>query len=1173
MIHPFSSPTRNKYISRAFFYGFLLSISLPIVRPQASPESISSVKAQAKTDAGLENHVQADPQTIRLEQGKQIERELAGGQSHSFQMTLSAGQYVKLMIHQCGIDVVVRLFGPDRKQFAEFDSEIRAHGEEHVEWVAEVTGSYRLDLLSNFKQEAAGRYGIQVTESRVATDNDQVLHEARIFYTKFLCLYRAGKYNEAFPLANRVLATRERVLGAEHFDVVCSLNNLAILYFETGKYEKAEALFRRVITIREKTLGPEHPEVAKALNNMGIIYKERGDYARSETFFGRALAILKKVLGAHHPGVAQLLNNQAELYRERGDYAKAEPLYAQAIIIKERALGVEHPDVAATLNTLALLYEERGDDAKAEKYYERALAILEKVLGPDHIMVARTLGNLANLYRDGRGDYIKADMLYRRALTMLEKTLGPDSIDVTRILGSLAILCRKRGDYAKAESLYELTIASMEKTFGPDHSFTADVLKDNAVLYALKGDTAHAVTELTRANAIDERNLSVSLAIGSERQKLAYLDTFSKWTDITLSLHSQAALHSPQALDLAFTTLLRRKARGLEAMTDTISTLRRHATPENQMLLDRLAEARSHLAAITLKEQDAAKPDVYRARIEPIREKVEELETELSSRSAEFRNQAKPVTLSSVQSALPAGSVLIEFACFTPRDMQTEKVLPHHYLAYLLPAQGEPKWVDLAEAAPIDRAIDAWRKALRNPKRLDVKRLARVVDEKLMRPIRSILGELTHDARHLMIAPDGSLNLIPFAALVDERDQYLIDSYSITYLTSGRDLLRLKTTDLSKGAPLVMANPEFGDPATIALGRGVESSGKSRVPIRAELQLDPTQLFFQPLPASRYEALAIKAILPQASVLQKGQATETALKQARGPRILHIATHGFFYDNKRECQSPEDDLSRAASPRTRGVVSPQTTHYTVQLESNASLDLAQETVKRLKAQGIDVYILKSKVNGKKDVFFRVRSGKFSTQAEAREYGAFLQGKRVIREFFVANYLPSRIGMGEPAPAIAGLRLSKFVARVKDPLLRSGLALAGANQGKNGNDDGVLTALEAAYLDLSGTKLVVLSACNSGVGDVKNGEGVQGLRRALVLAGSESQVMSLWPVSDVAAKDLMIPYYRALQQGEGRSEGLRQVQLRILRERKDWQHPFYWAAFIQSGEWANLDGRR
>ncbi|MBO0722445.1 MAG: CHAT domain-containing protein, partial [Blastocatellia bacterium] len=177
--------------------------------------------------------------------------------------------------------------------------------------------------------------------------------------------------------------------------------------------------------------------------------------------------------------------------------------------------------------------------------------------------------------------------------------------------------------------------------------------------------------------------------------------------------------------------------------------------------------------------------------------------------------------------------------------------------------------------------------------------------------------------------------------------------------------------------------------------------------------------------------------------------------------------------------------------------------------------------------------------------------------------------------------PTRIIPPEaPGPALAQakprtvqrgttLRLSKFAAQVKDPLLRSGLALAGANEGKSGDDDGVLTALEAASLYLSGTKLVVLSACDTGVGEVMRGEGVQGLRRALILAGSESQVISLWPVSDEATKNLMIQYYKVLLQGQGRGEGLRQVQLRMLRYRKKWQHPFYWAAFIQSGEWDKL----
>ena len=133
-------------------------------------------------------------------------------------------------------------------------------------------------------------------------------------------------------------------------------------------------------------------------------------------------------------------------------------------------------------------------------------------------------------------------------------------------------------------------------------------------------------------------------------------------------------------------------------------------------------------------------------------------------------------------------------------------------------------------------------------------------------------------------------------------------------------------------------------------------------------------------------------------------------------------------------------------------------------------------------------------------------------------------------------------------------------------------MSGANRRNSGDEDGVLTALEAAGLDLWGTKLVVLSACDTGVGEVKKGEGVYGLRRSFVLAGSESQVMSLWKVRDDATRDLMIAYYANLYQGRGRGEALRLVQMQMQRDPRR-KHPYYWASFIQSGEWANLQGRR
>jgi CHAT domain-containing protein/Tfp pilus assembly protein PilF len=1026
-----SEDRRRQVISRNlanFLNLFLLSSLLPVkFSPQPLGWTLGAIRQSAQGAAQEPNGAGNEKDVRTLEPGQSIKRELAGGQEHTYQIKLSVDQFLKMVVEQQGIDVAVQVMGPDGSQIFRFNSEISLRDNELAPLVAEATGDYRLIVQPTQKLAAVGAYEIRIEEMRAATENDRALHEARKLFDEARKLRDAGKYDEALPLFERVIETRQRILGPDDRDLADVFFNLAVFYFYKGNYLKAEPLSNRALAIQEKTLGPEHSDVANSLNLLAGLYFNKGDYEKAEPLSNRALAIKEKALGPEHSDLAFYLNKLALIYDKKGEYHKAEPLYVRALAIREKTLGPEHPFLATSLNNLANLYYKKGDYAKAESLHRRALTIREKWLGPGHRSVAESLGNLANIYRD-RKDYAQAEPLYLRALAIQEKTLGPQSPHIARTLNYLAMF------------------------------------------YLAKGDIARSIAIQSRANAVTEYNLSLNLDPGSERQKLAFLALVSEQTDFTLSLHSQAAPDNPQALNLAFTTLLRRKARGLDAMTDTIAALRLHATPRDKELFDRLADARSQLAELTLRESGATLPETSTAQLRPLEERVETLEAELSIRSAEFRAQAQPITLAAVQAALPADSVLVEFVVHTPWNTRAEKRRAPRYLAYVLSAQGQPKWADLGETAPIDRAVGAWRRALRDPRRTNFKQLGRVVDEKVMRPVRSLLGDRLGETSHLLIAPAGSLNHIPFAALVDEQNRYLVERFAISYLTCGRDLLRLQTSEPSKNAPLVVANPAFGRVWPIAV-RAAQSSGEGLAADQARVQIDPARIIFQPLPGTEYEALAIKAVLPEASVLLREQATEAVLKQARAPRILHIATHGFFLGD-------QDSLpKRAQSP----------------------------------------------VNNNQ-------------------------------------------------PRAFNLQLSRRIAQVENPLLRSGLALAGANQGKNGDDDGVLTALEAAGLDLWGTKLVVLSACDTGVGEVKKSEGVQGLRRALVLAGSESQVMSLWPVSDEGAKELMIEYYRALRQGEGRCEGLRQVQLRMLRS-KYRRHPFYWAAFIQSGEWANLEGKR
>ncbi|HKQ75955.1 MAG TPA: tetratricopeptide repeat protein [Blastocatellia bacterium] len=1028
---------------------------------------------------------QVDPAARELEMGHPIMREFAGEQRHSYQLTLQAGQFLRVMVEQRGANLAVLVFGPDDKQVAEFDGEITTQGREEVTQVAETTGRHRLVVQTRQPGAPVGGYEIRILELRAATEQERVMAQARHLNVEFFALHNAGKYDEASQLGKRVIELLEAALGAEHIEVSTALGNLANLYSDQGAYDKAESLYRRSIAIKEKELGTEHPSLAEALTNLANLYLEQEDYLQAEPLHRRALSVKEKSLGPEHSEVARSLENLSLVYCGKGDFARAEPLQLRALAIKEKIHGPEHRSVAASLNNLASLYWEQGNHTEAERFYERALAIKEKALAPDHPSLANTLHNLAYVYYH-RGDYLRAEPMHRRALAIKEKALAPDHPSVANSLDSLASLYHSAGDYARAEPLYRRALGIWERAFGPSHPEVATVLTHLAVLYEARGELAQAVALQARANEVSERNLRINLVAGSERQKLAFLTTLADQTDYTISLHIRSAPHDAAALDLALTTILQRKARVLDAMSDTLGALRRRLDSQDQTLLDQWRETNNQLAKLTLDGSQQIIPAERQNQIAALELKKEEFEAEIGRRSEGFRIESRPVSLATVQSVIPLDSALIEYFSYRPFNAKSkipsEASGPPRYVAYVLRRQGAPQWVDLGEAKEIDDIIARWRKTLRDPAKPGANRLARQLDERVMRPVRALIG----DARRILISPDRMLNLIPFAALKDERNQYLVERYSFSYLTSGRELLRFQTPLPGNPQQVIVADPAFGEqPGAVLAERRAIKLRPDQKPAAIEAPdqtgakgVNLNQFYFPRLLGTAGEARALKAILPRAAVFTREQATEAALKRLSRPHILHIATHGFFLDDS------ADGIEKMTTG-TRDVV----------LASNGVAEAAT-------------------------------------------------------------------GLSRTLP--------------ENPLLRSGLALAGANLRRSAttqqDDDGVMTAMEVAGLDLWGTKLVVLSACDTGVGSVKNGEGVFGLRRALALAGSETQVMSLWPVSDEGARDLMIAYYKALQRGAGRGDALRRVQLQMLK-RKDRRRPFYWASFIQSGEWANLDGKR
>ncbi|HST53771.1 MAG TPA: CHAT domain-containing tetratricopeptide repeat protein [Pyrinomonadaceae bacterium] len=1051
---------------------------------------------------------QSRREIITLESGKPIGREISGGQKQIYRLALTEGQYALVTVEQRGIDLTAHLFAADGQLVADIDSQRSPQGTEKIEVVAEAAGTFRIEVEPSLPKALAGAYAIQLDELRAATADEKLLYRARQQFYESLRLNVAGKTDEALELARSALDTREKILGENHADVAASLRALGMLYVskndpaqaeailqramettakisgtesleyadvlhwlarvQSGKGDRAQAeqLNRRALAIREKAAGPESMPVANSLINLAALYRARNDLPGAEQSYLRALAIREKLLGADHADVGAVLNNLGLLYYGAGDYDSAEPILERALAVEEKALGPNHRYVADDLNNLGLVEWKRGNYEKAKSYYLRALSIFEKTSGLESQRVAGTLTNLGIIYKEADRDYVKAEESYQKALAIMLKVAGEDSVTTANIITSLAIIYRLKGDYDRAEKFGLRAIAIYEKVLGPNNQNTLMALFSLARIYAAKGDVNRAIEYQQRISAVEEKIIPLNLALGSERQKIAYLPQL-QYPDKIITLHVGLARDNAEARDLAVSTVLRHKGLVLDALSESLSALRQRFSPQDQALLDELSDINSKLSRLALSGPQKISPTEQQSQLKELDTQRERIEAEISRRSAGFYESSQPVTLAAVQAAVPKGAALVEFAIYHPFDWKAANddsaFGEPRYVVYVIRNQGEVRWAELGAAKDVDASVDALRQALTDPRRGDVRQLARAVDEQVMRPLRLLLG----DATQILISPDGELNLLPFQALVDEQGRYLIERYAFTYLTSGRDLLRMQVARESKSVPLVVANPTFGETASVqkvnAPTKWAGSNASRRGPAAAR---SLSELYFAPLDGTAQEAEAIQKLFPEANLLTGARATKAALKQAVAPRILHIATHGFFLQAP---QSAPDARAQLATAKTRGA--------DVEAESD------------------------------------------------------------------------------------------------NPLLRSGLALAGANRrGAATGDDGILTALEASGLNLWGTKLVVLSACDTGLGEVRDGEGVYGLRRAFVLAGAESLLMSLWPASDYSTRTLMTDYYRNLKRGLGRGEALRQVQLDMLR-RNPKLHPFYWANFIHSGEWADLEGRR
>ncbi|KFE63733.1 CHAT domain-containing tetratricopeptide repeat protein [Hyalangium minutum] len=994
------------------------------------------------------------------------------------------------------------------------------------------------------------------------TQPDALLLEAQSDFDEATKLKGAARYSEALVQAQHALTLREAVLVATHPDIASCLTLMGELQVRQGEMDAAESLLKRALAIREAALRPGHPDVAEPLHQLALLYRLQGLFDQARPLYQRALAIREAALGPNHPDVAQSLNGLADLYENQGLYGQAEPLYQRALAIREAALDPNHPDVASSLNNLAILYMDLGLPSQAEPLYQRARAILEGRLGKSHPHVAVILSNLGGIYLH-QGLYGRAEPILQRALAIRESVLGVNHPDVAEILFNLGNLYKRQGLYSRAEPLYQRSLSIVEKVLGPSHPFFANSLNNLANLYTVQGLYGQAEPLYQRALSIQEA------ALGSSH------------TDVASSLNNLANLYTAQGLYDRAEPLYQRalsireavlgKSHPNVAMTlGNIALLRvkQQRLPEALLLYTR---------ALTISEQRLRHEalDFSESRLATFLQYLRDDEQTLYSLLRAHSSDARVQRLALSASLLLKGRSVEETARISRalyRTLDSKDRETFEQLRSLRTQLAALSFEGSGGLSPEDYQL----------------RLKALADEG--DALEAALATRSASLRAFAALPP-TADIVDRVAASLPKDGALVEF--IAYEDMSIDFLTGTLPATSVGQPRYLALVLFPDASTRALDLGpAERIDVAATRLRAALANRDAS--FQPLAQELYR-LAFKPLLPLLGRTRRlwlspdGQLGLVPFAALHDGRSYLLDSFDFTWLTS----------GRELLPRPPGF-SPSSSVVVL-----ADPDFTAAPPATALASG-DLRLSPSTRSGALERFFstvdRALPGSdWVPLPGTRQEAQGIQRLLPQAQLFLGPEATKQRLLELPAPGILHLATHGFfladtpavspansravvhfgalgddpLAPIpRDPLLRSGLAFAGARAvaseasapSESSAHATIATALELAGLDLWGTQLVVLSACDTARGDVQPGQGVYGLRRALVVAGAETVVMSLWKVRDDSTHLLMRDYYRNLLAGQGRASALREA-MRSLRASRP--HPHDWAPFIVLGSGAPL----
>ena len=1027
-------------------------------------------------------------------------------------------------------------------ELGSFDEAIRL-GAEGAEILKMLVGTHHPDYstsianLANYYSDSGNyneaiRLGKEATEIIKEVDGADHLNYITSLSNLAFFYFEAGDFIEAVRLKTEATDIIKEVDGSDHLNYATSLSRLGDYYTCLGNYHKALRIGLEANELLKKNVGTEHHEYASSLSNLARVYSKLGNFTKAISLESQSMEIIKRLYVTDYLAYANSLNNLAGYYQDIGNYAETIKLLTDAKGIYERVSGTGSLNYAISLNNLADYNSKVGNYSEAIRLGIEAMNLYKKQLGTDHPLYIQALSNLVS-YNSEIGNYSEAIRLGIEAMEIYKRMRRTEHPDYAALLGNLAIPYSEIGNYSEAIKLGTEAMEVRKKVLGIDHPDYARSLNGLSVYYSEIGNYYEAIRLETEAIEVRKN------ALGIEHPLYATSLVNLAWYYYEFGNYSEAIRLGTEAMEILkkivgtnhpyYTTLLIHLSNyynNLGNYFEAFNCLQHCMTNSQSFILKNFTEFSSRI-------QNNMWTNMYAYRFNTILPNIVTIYQTKQSVSELYD-----------KTCLFASGVLLN------TGMEIRK---------LILESDDSVIIDKYNA--LSSNINLYNKLLEKPIKerfMNADSLNRVIERQEMVLAREskAYGDYTHnltinwkDVQRKLDDDDIAVEFLDFPVLNSDSIMYV----ALT-LKKGYDSPHMVTLFEKRQLNAIHENVYYTQ---------TDVSDIIWKPLEEELK-GVRNIYFAPsgelhrigieyLPIGKTENICDVYTLHRLSSTR-----QLAVFQDETKGKNTILYGGINYDEKSNTVPVSSSTTK--EPKLRSAFT-----YRANIDS-LSLRNSYDYLEGSKKEA-DLIAEDMKLHS---VPYNYYSGTDATEESFK----MLDGTRPkMMHIATHGFYLTEIEAEKTQFARSGLGLLTDVDQWENQyfehksMTRSGLLFSGCNhiiqheQIPDGEEDGILTAQEISTLDLRGLDLVVLSACQTGLGDIVSGEGVFGLQRGFKKAGARTIIMSLWNVNDESTMKMMTSFYHHYLEGMPKDKAFRTAQDELRKDSSTQQERPDWAAFI------------